>query len=138
MLYDVNWLGVLVAAGAACVLGFLWYSPIMFYTPWSKILKLDKLSKKEANKDMGLTMSVMVLQCLAQAYVMALVLRLLGFVDIATATFWAFLLWVGLGGGMLVSNGLFAKTRKKVLLIDSGYRLVALVVMAMVLVVVGY
>lgn len=138
MLYDVNWLGVLAAAGAACALGFLWYSPLMFYTPWAKILKLDKLSKKEMEKDMGLTMSVMVLQCILQAYTLALVLRLAGYVDAVSAVWLAVLLWAGLGGGVLISNGLFAKTRKKVLLIDAGYRLVALVLMAIVLLVVGY
>lgn len=136
-MFELNLFSVLAAAGAACALGFLWYSPIMFFPTWSRILKLDKLSKKEMGKDMGLTMGTMVVQCIAQAYVMALVFSLIPGIDVFVAIFWAVLLWFGLGGGMLVSNGLFAKTRKKVLLIDAGYRLVAMVVMAVMLVVLG-
>ncbi len=37
---DINWLGALVAAIVAFVLGAIWYSPLMFARPWQRALGL--------------------------------------------------------------------------------------------------
>lgn len=37
---DINWLGALVAAVVAFVLGAIWYSPLMFARPWQRALGL--------------------------------------------------------------------------------------------------
>ena len=70
--------------------------------------------------------------------VMAMLLRALGVMDIFSAYLWAGLIWASLMGGTMVSNGLFAKTRKKVLLIDASYRLAMLVAMVTVFIFLGY
>jgi predicted membrane protein len=135
---DVNLVTVLVATAVASGLGFLWYSPLMFGNVWMRILRLDKLSKKEFNKDMWLTMGTMFLNTFLVAWVMAMLLRALGVMDIFSAYLWAVLIWASLMGGTMVSNGLFAKTRKKVLLIDASYRLMMLIAMVTVFIFLGY
>lgn len=135
---DVNLVTVLVATVAASGLGFLWYSPLMFGNVWIKILRLDKLSKKEMSKDMGLTMGLMIANTFLVAWVMAMLLRALGVMDIFSAYLWAGLIWASLMGGTMISNGLFAKTRKKVLLIDVSYRLAMLLAMVTVFIFLGY
>lgn len=135
---DVNLVSVLVATAVASGLGFLWYSPLMFGNVWMRILRLDKLSKKEFNKDMGLTMGTMFVNTFLVAWVMAMLLRALGVMDIFSAYLWAVLIWASLMGGTMVSNGLFAKTRKKVLLIDASYRLMMLIAMVTVFIFLGY
>lgn len=48
-LLEVNYLAVLVAAIANFFLGALWYSPVMFAKPWSKMIFGD-ISMEEAKK----------------------------------------------------------------------------------------
>ncbi|GIW59331.1 MAG: hypothetical protein KatS3mg087_0397 [Patescibacteria group bacterium] len=135
---DVNLVTVLVATVVASGLGYLWYSPLMFGNVWMRILRLDKLSKKEFNKDMGLTMGTMFVNTFLVAWVMAMLLRALAVMDIFSAYLWAVLIWASLMGGTMVSNGFFAKTRKKVLLIDASYRLTMLIAMVTVFIFLGY
>jgi hypothetical protein len=44
-LQSINYLAVLVAGLAFVALGFLWYSPILFAKPWSKMMGYDMSSK---------------------------------------------------------------------------------------------
>ena len=37
----VNYLAVLVAAVVVFILGWLWYSPLLFYKPWMRLRGLD-------------------------------------------------------------------------------------------------
>ena len=40
----VNSLAVLVAAVAVFVLGWLWYSPLLFYKPWMRLRGMDPVA----------------------------------------------------------------------------------------------
>lgn len=48
-LREINYLAVLVAALANFFLGALWYSPVMFAKPWSKMIFGD-VPMEEAKK----------------------------------------------------------------------------------------
>lgn len=134
----VNLLSVLMASAIAVVFGFIWYSPIMFGNSWMKMLKLDKLSKKEMAKDMPLTFSFMIFNTVTVAYVLNIVLQAFGFIDVVSAYFLTMLLWGTLAGGVTVSDGLFAMRRKKVILIDVGYRLLMLLIMTTTFLLLGF
>ncbi len=40
----VNYLAVLVAALAVFVLGWLWYSPLLFFKPWMRLRDMDPVA----------------------------------------------------------------------------------------------
>ena len=48
--YDLNLLAVLVAAISTMVVGFLWYSPIMFAKPWMALMGYDPNDKEKMDK----------------------------------------------------------------------------------------
>ncbi len=55
-MHHLNWLAVLLAAISAVVLGFLWYSPLLFAKPWMREMGYDfndKVKLKEMQKSAG-------------------------------------------------------------------------------------
>ena len=60
-LQNLNWLAILVAAVSAFILGFLWYSPMIFAKRWMKENNFTEESMKNANmlKIFGLSFLLM-------------------------------------------------------------------------------
>jgi hypothetical protein len=55
-MHNLNLLAVLVAAISTMVVGFLWYSPILFAKPWMREMGYDpddKAKTKEMQKSAG-------------------------------------------------------------------------------------
>jgi len=50
---SVNYLHVLVAAVLVFVLGWLWYSPLLFYKPWMRMRGLDPVAAMAGAKMPG-------------------------------------------------------------------------------------
>src|SRR2546430_3690237 len=46
----VNYLAVLVAAVAVFVLGWLWYSPLLFYKPWMRLRGMDPVADRKSTR----------------------------------------------------------------------------------------
>ncbi|MDE0573505.1 DUF1761 domain-containing protein [Demequina sp. B12] len=46
---DISWLGVLLAFIATFVLGWLWYSPGLFFKPWQRAVGFTDEDMKDAN-----------------------------------------------------------------------------------------
>src|SRR5260370_14538431 len=72
---------VLVSAIATMVIGFLWYSPILFATPWMRLMGFDPNDKAkiaEMQKGAGKTYGLAFVASIASAVVLAKI------IDIAT------------------------------------------------------
>src|SRR5260370_14201813 len=55
-MHSLNWLAILVAAISTMVVGFLWYSPLLFAKPWMKEMGYDpndKAKTEEMKKNAG-------------------------------------------------------------------------------------
>src|SRR5947199_9661413 len=74
----VNYLAVLVAAVAVFVLGWLWYSPLLFYMPWMRLRGMDHVAAMAGAKMPGGKLLIELVRCLVLAYVIARFLALLG------------------------------------------------------------
>jgi len=75
----VNIIAVIVAAVAAMVIAFIWYSPSAFGNKWMKLSGIDK--RKAAamkKKGMGKTMLVGFIAALVMAYVLAVFIEATG------------------------------------------------------------
>lgn len=135
-LVHVNYLGVLLCAIASMVIGFLWYGPL-FGKPWMKMVGLTKEKMEKSKDSMGMTYGVMFLSSLLMAYVLAHFVwyaapgSLTLFISVKTAV-WA---WLGFIATYALSKFLFNVEKKPwtLLVIDTGYYLVTLIVMGVIL-----
>src|SRR3989442_15921473 len=73
-----NYLAVLVAAFAVFVLGWLWYSPLLFYKPWMRLRGMDPVAAMAGAEMPGGKLLIELVRCLVLAYVIARFGALLG------------------------------------------------------------
>jgi hypothetical protein len=120
---------IILAALAAFVVGALWYSPIFFLKPWLRA------TGKTAPKGTGplKAMGVMFLIQLIVAYVLSMVIAAMGAFSATTGMQTAAWLWLGFILCVAVSNELFEKRSWKLILINTGYQLVAMLAMGAIL-----
>ncbi len=128
---DINYLAVLVAAISSFVLGFVWYG-FVFKKPWIKAMEL-----KGGDMEMKHPRVPYLISFIA-AFVMAAVLsHVLAMYDVTSsgmALTGAIWLWLGFVGTVMARNYAYGMKKNAVTLwfIDSGYILVELIVMALI------
>lgn len=138
---EINYIGVVVAAVIAMVLGFLWYGPL-FSKPWMKELGLTK-EKIEASKKKGMTLNyvLMMVSALVMAYVLAHVIAMsviaLGHMGLLTGVQSGFWMWLGFVATVVLGKVLWEGRSWKLYAIDAGYYLVSLILMGVAIVLVG-
>ena len=74
----VNYVVVLVSAVAVFVLGWLWYSPLLFYKPWMRLRGMDPVAAMANAKMPAGTLVAEFVRCFVLAYVVAHFVRALG------------------------------------------------------------
>lgn len=127
---SINYLAVVVAALAAMVLGFAWYSPALFSRMWVK--EMGK-TEEDFKQGAGAGYAWAAVAALVTAYVLS------HFVDYANAVTLAdgakTGLWAGLGlvATAMFTTNLFSGSSTKLWLINAGYQVVNLVIMGMIL-----
>lgn len=133
----INYLAVLAAAASSIVLGFLWYGPI-FGKPWMKLMGIDpKNLDKEKMKGMNKTYALMTIGSLVMAYVLAhttefamTYTKTYGWIGGAMSGFWT---WLGFMAPIQMDEVLWGSKPWKLYFLNTGYRLVALLVMGMII-----
>ena len=125
-----NYWAVLVAAVAQWLLGWAWYGP-MFGKTWMALSgqKMEGGSKSDGTKAMMWGFVSALVMSAAFAYVIALVpgASLLHVMKVAI------LLWLGFVAATMINSVLYEKKSLQLFWINSGYYLVALVVMGLIL-----
>jgi hypothetical protein len=134
---DVNYIGVLLAAVASMVVGFVWYSPLLFANPWVKLMGHSMESMKAKQKEMGKTYAISFVVSLVTAYVLAHVMGLsrnfFGYDAMTTGLTTAFWMWLGFVAPVQLTDVLFGGKKLQLFGINTGYQLVALLAMGIVL-----
>lgn len=131
---NVNWLAVLVAAVAAMVVGFAWYSESLFGKQWTKLMGISaKEAKKMKKKGMGAQCALGFLTTLVTAYVLAVVLNWYGPWDVWSAMDAAFWVWLGFTATTQYGTVIWGRKPMKLFWINAGHTLVGVLVMASVL-----
>lgn len=118
ILTDVNWLAVVVGAVAAFLVGWLWYSPMLFGKGWAA----------GNNVELGSASSMPVGAMVSQAIGLLLISWFVG-VTAVESKLLTFILAVIAFGVFAISGALFIKKPMNVILVDFGYLIVAAVVM---------
>jgi hypothetical protein len=133
---EVNLWSVLVAAVATMVLGFVWYSPILFARPWMLAMGYnpeDKAKMEEMRKSAGPAYGISFVASLIMAFVLAKI------IDIATvdSAYYGmkigFAVWLGFVTTVQLTAKLFGNQSTKLYLINTGYQLVCYLAMGAIL-----
>ena len=134
---EVNYLAVLVAAVVSMALGFLWYSPMVLGKPWMKLKGYTPETLKKAQKEMGPFYAVSFVFALITAYVLTHVMTLsqnfYGYPEMQTGLMTAFFAWGGFMLPVQVTSTIFGDKKWALLAIDTGYQLVSLLAMGLVI-----
>jgi len=126
---EIKLIAVLVATLAGMMLGAFWYSPIAFGKAW-----MDSIGKTE--EDLGSATGPMigsVVACLVTAMSLAIVISLSGISDALGGAMLGGLIGLGIVFPALLSDSLFCGWGSKLLMIQSGYRVIYAIVMGAII-----
>jgi Protein of unknown function (DUF1761) len=127
---------VIVAAVATMVLGFLWYSPLLFARPWMRAMGYDpddKAKLSEMQKGAGLMYAGAMLASLASAFVLAKVIEITTVNAALYGMKVGFAVWVGFVTTVQFTAFLFERKPFKLYAINTGYQLVCYLAMGAIL-----
>jgi hypothetical protein len=126
------YLGMLVVAVIATVIGMLWYSPALFGNPWMRGLGFKK---KDMNAN-GLTgkMVINFISTLIMAYCLSYLLALTGANTTTEAMQTGMYIWIGFILVSMINQVLWEKQKVSVLVINAGFWLVNILIASSVLV----
>src|SRR5438105_7642315 len=103
----VNYSAVLAAALAVFVLGWLWYSPLLFYKPWMRLRGMDPVAAMAGAKMPAGKLVIELVRCLVLACVIARFVALLGISAWMGAVHFGLSLWLGLPAILLPGSGVW-------------------------------
>jgi len=132
----INFLAVFVAAIASMVLGFLWYSPMLFARPWTRLMGIDpddKVKLAEMQKGAGKLYGISFVASLVSAIVLAKIIAISTVITIPYGMKVGFAVWLGFVATVQLTGALFAKQPTKLFLINTGYQLVCYLAMGAIL-----
>jgi len=135
---DVNYLAVLAAGIVSMAIGFLWYSPVLLGKPWMKERGVTAESMQKTQQAMGKLYALSFVVSLVTAYVLTHVMVLsqyfFNYPDLQTGLTTGLWMWLGFVMPVQVTATIFSdKKNWKLFAIDSGYQLVSLLAMGVVI-----
>jgi hypothetical protein len=129
----VNFLAVIVAAIAVFVLGWLWYSPLLFYKPWMRAKGIDPAVAMAGAKMPAGKLVIELVRCIVLAFVIAHLVAVIGITNWMIAAHFGLLLWIGFPVIILTGSVLWENVPVKVAVIHAGDWLVKLLVIPIIL-----
>lgn len=140
MSFDLSTLGIVLAAVASFVFGFLVHGPL-FGKQWMNLMKITPAQMEEGKKKMAGKMHYILgaafLQQLITAAVLSHVLYAMGVYSVASAVMAACLLWLGLIATTLLNTVLWEERSKELYAFNIAYHLGNLVIICVIVTVVS-
>jgi hypothetical protein len=134
--HDLNWVAILVAALSTMVVGFLWYSPLLFAKPWMREMGYDpndKAKTAEMQKSAGPAYAGSMVASLISAFILAHFLHWVHAETLVYGLAIGFHVWLGFVATVQFTDALFTKKSTKLFAINSGYQLVCYLAMSAIL-----
>lgn len=135
---QINLVALIVAGIASMAVGFLWYSPVLFAKPWMKLMGYTSEGMKDMQKKMGPMYGLSFVATLVTVFVLihsttyaASYLSNMG--KMAAYLMTAFWTWIGFVAPVQMTDVIFGSKKWKLFAINTGYQLVSLLVMAVIL-----
>jgi hypothetical protein len=136
MFYNINLWAVVAAAVATMVVGFLWYSPILFARPWMIAMGYDPEDKakiEELRKGAGRIYALTFVLSLIGAFVLAKIISGLTIATVPYGMKVGLAVWAGFVLPVQWTDQMFSRRPFKLLVINTGYQLVCFLVMGAIL-----
>lgn len=132
---SINWLAVVVCVLVSFAVGFVYFSPKVFFDMWWKALGK---TGEPGSGGMALTWSMTTVASLVQAVAMAFLVPALGStmtggVNAVSGALTGFMLWLPFTAATSLTNRMFAGHGLKVWAIEAGNHLIVLVLMGAIL-----
>jgi hypothetical protein len=127
---------VVAAAVTSMVIGFLWYSPLLFARPWMRAMGYDpddKAKLAEMRKGAALIYAGAMLASLASAFMLA---KIIDITTVNAALYGmkvGFAVWVGFVTTVQFTAFLFERKPFKLYAINTGYQLACYIAMGAIL-----
>ena len=130
----MNYLAVLVASVVSYIIGWLWYSPMLFGNLWMKTMGIKKQDiDKSKKKGMGKMMLISFITTLITAFVLSYFLNLLNVNDVVGGVVIGFLAWLGFLATTDLGIVLWEGKSFSLYLIKTLQELVSLIIMGAIL-----
>jgi mannose/fructose/N-acetylgalactosamine-specific phosphotransferase system component IID len=136
LLMCVNLWAVLGSAVATMLIGFLWYSPMLFAKPWMVAMGYDPADKAriaEMQKSAGPKYGISFLASILSAFILG---KIIYHLAISTALYGmkvGFAVWLAFVMTVQLTDKLFTNRPTKLLLINTGYQLACYLAMGAIL-----
>jgi hypothetical protein len=132
----VNLWAVLVCALVTMIVGFLWYSPMLFARPWMILMGYDPNDKAkiaEMQKSAGPSYAMSMVASILSAFVLGKLISVAGTATAVDGLKIGLVVWLGFVTTVQLTNALFSHQRNRLYLINTGYQLVCYVAMGAIL-----
>ena len=126
-------IAVVVAAIAAFMIGFLWYSPALFGGLWMQAHGYTPEHMEAMKSTLGRTYGISFVCQLVIGAVLSQLLYQTSTVGAAGGAGLGFLAWLGFAATIGLTSNLFSEAPLTLYAVDAGYQLVYLVVMGAIL-----
>ena len=138
--HHVNLLAVLVSAIATMLIGFLWYSPLLFARPWMREMgydPADAAKMQEMKKSAGPAYGASFLTSVLTAFILGLFLHWMHIAEAARPLGLglgvAFHAWLGFTATVQLTSALFTRQSMKLFAINTLYQLLCYLAMGAIL-----
>lgn len=126
----INWWAVIVAAFIRIAAGFAWYSPVAFLKPWQEMTGVTQETMRAGTpKAVGID----VLMSLIMAFALANIVGASGIADWLNGALAGFWVWLGFVFTSFFVLWAYENRPLKLIAINTGHNLVALVLMGALL-----
>jgi hypothetical protein len=135
MVFDVNYISVVVSAIVFMIVGTLWYGPF-FGKQWLKLIGQTQKSeaKNQQNLSMGASMFGVFIAALVTSFVIAVVIKSLLITTVSAALIAGFMLWLGFVATTMSHRIFFEKSSSKLYFINASQSLVAILLGSLIIV----
>jgi hypothetical protein len=127
----LNYPAILVSAIGKFIIGAVWYSPFLFAAQWTQLTGITEEMAGQSN--MGLIFGGSLVAYIVQAYVLAHFVHYTNSTTVKGGVQTGFWLWLGFIAVLLLQDTLFERKAMMLWVINGGYELVSLIVMAVIL-----
>lgn len=138
---EVNYLAVLVAGIASMVIGFLWYSKLLFARPWMRLMGHTFETMSGSQAKMAPMYFISFVLSLVMAYVLTHVIAMsenfFGYDRLMTGLTSAFWMWLGFIMPVQATDVLFGGRKMALFAINTGFQLASVLAMGIVIAVMG-
>jgi hypothetical protein len=128
--FPINWWAVLVAAVVKFMIGGMWFSPMLFLRQWQA---LTGVTDEQMKGNMGMSMAKFAITSFIMSFVLVHAVHYSGAQGLAAGAFVGFINWLGFI--FVVEWDMITASKRpfKLLVINTGSHLVALVIMGAIL-----